>query len=336
MKERVLVVGGAGYIGSVAVSMLLDNGYDVAVFYSLERGHRAAIDSRAEFYHGDLKERDRIRKACNAYRPSVAMHFAAYALVGESMENPSLYFRNNLCAGINLLDTLLEVQARMIIFSSTCATFGVPETLPITEENPQNPTNPYGESKLMFEKALRWYDRIHGLKHVSLRYFNAAGATESLGEDHDPETHLIPNVLKVALGQRDAVSLFGCDYPTPDGTCIRDYIHIEDLCEAHLLAMNLDQSRQYNLGNGEGFSVLQVIQAAREITGHPIPVKEEARRPGDPPILVGSADKIKAELGWRPKVPEMASIVQSAWEWHKKHPEGYKDEQQASGLSEGG
>jgi UDP-glucose 4-epimerase len=325
MKERVLVVGGAGYIGSVVVSMLLDNQHDVAVFDSLERGHRAAIDGRAAFYHGDLKEHSRIRAVCNEYRPSVAMHFAAYALVGESMENPSLYFRNNLCAGINLLDTLVEVQARMIIFSSTCATFGVPETLPITEETPQNPTNPYGESKLMFEKALRWYDQIHGLKHVSLRYFNAAGATESLGEDHDPETHLIPNVLKVALGQRDSVSLFGSDYPTPDGTCIRDYIHIEDLCQAHLLAMSLDQSRQYNLGNGEGFSVLQVIQAAREITGHPIPVKEEARRPGDPPILVGSADKIKAELGWRPKTPDMASIVQSAWEWHKRHPEGYED-----------
>jgi len=326
MKERVLVVGGAGYIGSVAVSMLLDNGYDVAVFDSLERGHRAAIDSRAEFYHGDLNERDTIRRVCNEYRPSVAMHFSAYALVGESMEDPSLYFRNNFSAGINLLDSLVEVRARMIIFSSTCATFGVPDTLPITEENPQNPTNPYGESKLMFEKALRWYDRIHGLNHVSLRYFNAAGATENLGEDHDPETHLIPNVLKVALGQKDCVSIFGTDYPTPDGTCVRDYIHIRDLCEAHLLAMNLNQSKQYNLGNGEGFSVLEVIQTAREITGHPIPSREEARRPGDPPILVGSAGKIRAELGWSPKHPEIRSILQSAWEWHKKHPEGYRDE----------
>lgn len=325
MKEKVLVVGGAGYIGSVAVSMLLDNEYDVAVFDSLERGHRAAVDRRAEFFQGDLKNRARIRRVCSEYRPSVAMHFSAYALVGESMEEPSRYFRNNFCAGINLLDTLVEVQARMIIFSSTCATFGVPVTLPITEENHQHPTNPYGESKLMFERALEWYDRIHGLKHVSLRYFNAAGATDAFGEDHDPETHLIPNVLRVALGQKDFVSVFGDDYPTPDGTCIRDYIHIEDLCEAHLLAMNLDESRQYNLGNGQGFSVLQVIETAREITGHPIPVKQEPRRPGDPPMLVGSAEKIKSELGWRPKHPELSHIIQSAWDWHKKHPEGYKD-----------
>jgi UDP-glucose 4-epimerase len=305
--------------------MLLDREYDVAVFDSLERGHRKAIDRRAAFYRGDLNERDTIRRVCNEYRPSVAMHFSAYALVGESMENPSLYFRNNFCAGINLLDTLVEVQARMIIFSSTCATFGVPDALPITEDNPQNPTNPYGESKLMFENALRWYDRIHGLKHVSLRYFNAAGATRTLGEDHDPETHLIPSVLKVALGEKSYVSVFGVDYPTPDGTCIRDYIHIRDLCEAHLLAMKVNQSQQYNLGNGNGFSVLQVIQTAREITGHPIPSKEEARRPGDPAILVGSADKIKAELGWRPKHPELREIIRSAWAWHTKHPNGYKN-----------
>lgn len=325
MKEKVLVVGGAGYIGSVAVSMLLDREYDVAVFDSLERGHQKAIDKRASFYRGDLNERDTIRRVCNEYRPSVAMHFSAYALVGESMDNPSLYFRNNFCAGINLLDALVEVQARMIIFSSTCATFGVPDTLPITEENPQNPTNPYGESKRMFERALHWYDRIHGLKHASLRYFNAAGATKRLGEDHDPETHLIPNVLKVALGQNDFVSIFGVDYPTSDGTCIRDYIHTVDLCEAHLLAMKLNQSKEYNLGNGEGFSVLQVIQAAREITGHPIPAREEERRAGDPPILVGCSDKIRAELGWKPRHPEIRSIIQSAWEWHTKHPNGYKD-----------
>jgi UDP-glucose 4-epimerase len=211
----------------------------------------------------------------------------------------------------------------MIIFSSTCATFGVPETLPITEKNPQVPTNPYGESKLMFEKALIWYDRLHGLKHVALRYFNAAGATETLGEDHDPETHLIPNVLRVALGQKEYVSVFGVDYPTPDGTCIRDYIHIQDLCNAHLLAMDLTHSAQYNLGNGEGYSVLQVIKTAREITGHPIPAREEARRPGDPPVLVGSSEKIKTELGWKPDYPDIADIIRSAWEWHKRHPHGY-------------
>ena len=325
MKERVLVVGGAGYIGSVAVSMLLEKGCDVAVFDSLERGHREAVHDRAEFYHGDLQDREKILQVCREYRPGVAMHFSAYALVGESMENPSLYFRNNFSAGINLLDALVDVQARMVVFSSTCATFGAPEKLPITEENPQHPTNPYGESKLMFEKALIWYDRIHGLKHASLRYFNAAGATELLGEDHDPESHLIPNVLKVPLGQNESVSVFGVDYPTPDGTCIRDYIHIKDLCLAHLLVMGLTESRQYNLGNGEGYSVKQVIDTAREITGHPIPVKEEARRPGDPPVLVGSAEKIKAELGWKPEYPGLREIIQSAWDWHRKNPNGYKD-----------
>ena len=325
MSERVLVVGGAGYIGSVAVSMLLDEGFDVAVFDSLERGHRKALDPRARFFLGNLHDRERIAQVCREYGPGVAMHFSAYALVGESMENPSLYFRNNFSAGINLLDALVEVRARMIVFSSTCATFGVPDRLPITEESPQRPTNPYGESKLMFEKALLWYDRIHGLKHASLRYFNAAGATKALGEDHDPETHLIPNVLRVALGRQEAVSVFGTDYPTPDGTCIRDYIHIQDLCRAHLKVLGLRESRQYNLGNGEGYSVLEVIEAAREVTGHPIPLRQEARRPGDPPVLVGSARRIKEELGWSPACPDLRSIVESAWNWHKRNPDGYQD-----------
>jgi UDP-glucose 4-epimerase len=325
MKERVLVVGGAGYIGSVAVSMLLDQGYEVAVFDSLERGHRKALDPRARFFLGNLQDREKIREVCTGYRPEVAMHFSAYALVGESMENPSLYFRNNFSAGINLLDALVEAGTRMIVFSSTCATFGAPARLPITEQNPQRPTNPYGESKLMFEKALLWYDRLHGLKHATLRYFNAAGATERLGEDHEPETHLIPNVLRVALGQKEAVAVFGTDYPTPDGTCVRDYIHIADLCRAHLKVLGLTESRQYNLGNGEGYSVLEVIQAAREVTGHPIPVRLEGRRPGDPPVLVGSAEKIKAELGWRPEYPDLRSIVESAWNWHRRNPGGYGD-----------
>jgi UDP-glucose 4-epimerase len=323
MSEKVLIVGGAGYIGSVMVSKLLDEGYDVAVFDSLELGHEKAIDRRASFYKGDLNDRDTILKVCRDFRPAAAMHFSAYALVGESMEHPSRYFRNNFAAGLNLLDALVEVKTERIVFSSTCATFGEPESLPITEENRQAPTNPYGESKLMFEKALLWYDRLHGLKHAALRYFNAAGATKTLGEDHDPETHLIPNVLKVALGQREYVSIFGTDYPTPDGTCIRDYIHIEDLCQAHLLCMGLESSRQYNLGNGEGYSVLQIIETAREITGHPIPVREEARRPGDPPSLVGSAKRIRRELGWKPGKPGIRDIIRSAWEWHKAHPDGY-------------
>jgi len=325
MKEKVLVVGGAGYIGSVAVSMLLDAGCEVAVFDSLERGHRRAVHDRAAFYLGNLRDPPRIVEVCRLFRPTVAMHFSAYALVGESMENPSLYFQNNFSAGIHLLDALVEVRARMIVFSSTCATFGVPERLPITEDNRQLPTNPYGESKLMFEKALLWYDRIHGLKHVALRYFNAAGATENLGEDHDPETHLIPNVLNVALGQKEVVPVYGKDYPTPDGTCIRDYIHIEDLCEAHRLVMNLERSGQYNLGNGAGYSVLQVVETARSITGHPIPVKMQTRRPGDPPCLVGSSEKIKREVGWKPRHPELSEIIESAWKWHRKHPNGYVD-----------
>jgi len=325
MSEKVLVVGGAGYIGSVMVAMLLEEGYDVTVFDSLERGHRKAVDPRAVFFQGDLKDRDRVVQVCRETEPSVAMHFSAYALVGESMEHPSRYFRNNFSAGLNLLDALVEVKTHRIVFSSTCATFGEPESLPITEENRQAPTNPYGESKLMFEKALRWYEKLHGLQYTALRYFNAAGATRTLGEDHDPETHLIPNVLKVAMGQREAVSVFGTDYPTPDGTCIRDYIHIEDLCRAHLLAMHQEGSSEFNLGNGEGYSVMQVIETAREITGHRLPVKAEARRPGDPPSLVGSAEKIRRQLGWRPSLPDIRDIVQSAWDWHRDHPRGYGD-----------
>ena len=325
MPDNVLVVGGAGYIGSVMVFMLLEEGYRVTVFDSLERGHRQAVDPRAAFRHGDLKDRARVREVCRETEPWVAMHFSAYALVGESMEHPSRYFRNNFSAGLNLLDALVEVKTQRIVFSSTCATFGEPESLPITEGNRQAPTNPYGESKLMFEKALRWYDELHGLRYTALRYFNAAGATAHLGEDHDPETHLIPNVLKVALGQREAVSVFGTDYPTPDGTCIRDYIHIEDLCRAHLLAMRQEGSSTYNLGNGAGYSVMQVIETAREITGHPVPVRAEARRPGDPPCLVGSAEKIRRELGWQPGLPDIRDIVRSAWDWHRQHPRGYGD-----------
>lgn len=325
MNEKVLVVGGAGYIGSVAVSMLCDRGHDVAVFDSLERGHRKAIDLRAKFYPGNLRDRERIVQTCQDYRPTLAMHFSAYALVGESMEKPSLYFLNNFAAGIHLLDALVQVRTRMIVFSSTCATFGIPKKLPISEDHPQVPENPYGESKLMFEKALVWYERIHGLRYVSLRYFNAAGATDSLGEDHEPETHLIPNVLKVALGQKDCVPVFGVDYPTADGSCIRDYIHIVDLCAAHLMVMELEESRQYNLGNGRGYSVLEVIEVARKVTGRSIPVRKAPRRPGDPPVLVGSSEKIQAELLWKPRYPEIGTIVEDAWRWHQRHPRGYED-----------
>ena len=253
------------------------------------------------------------------------MHFAANALVGESMQNPAKYFRNNVCAGLNLLDAMLEANVRRFVFSSTCAIFGPPERVPIDESLPQRPINPYGESKLMFEKVLRWYDQIHGLKFVSLRYFNAAGATEKFGEDHRCETHLIPNVLKVALGQKEYVSVFGTDYETPDGTCIRDYIHILDLSRAHILALGMKESAFYNLGTGGGSSVREVIEVCREVTGKKIPVVERPRRLGDPSRLIAASEKIKRELGWEPKFENLRAIVESAWRWHQDFPEGYGD-----------
>jgi len=251
------------------------------------------------------------------------MHFAAYALVGESMQDPQLYFRNNVAGGVNLLDAALKQKVRKFIFSSTCATYGVPDRVPMTEETPQRPANPYGESKLMFEKILLWAERLHGIEPVFLRYFNACGATEKLGEDHEPETHLIPNVLRAALGRQEAVQVFGDDYDTPDGTCVRDYIHIVDLAQAHMLALREGVSGAFNLGNGEGFSVRQVIEAAREVTGRPIPVRMAPRRPGDPPRLVAAARKAAAALGWKPKHPDLRTILRHAWAWHQAHPSGY-------------
>ena len=253
------------------------------------------------------------------------MHFAANALVAESMQNPSKYFRNNIANGLNLLDAMIAAEVRSLVFSSTCATFGPPDRVPIDEETPQRPINPYGESKLSFEKILRWYDAIHGLRFVSLRYFNAAGASEKFGEDHRCETHLIPNVLKVALGEKKHVEIFGTDYETPDGTCIRDYIHIIDLAHAHILALDAPTSAFYNLGTGGGSSVREVIESCRKITGQPIPVLEKPRRPGDPPRLIASSEKIKRELGWRPQFQTLDAIVDSAWKWHQKFPRGYED-----------
>ena len=253
------------------------------------------------------------------------MHFAANALVGESMTNPSKYFRNNVANGINLLQAAVEGGVRKFVFSSTCATFGVPETMPMTEALPQNPINPYGESKLIFEKLLRWYQELHGLEFVALRYFNAAGASEKFGEHHRIETHLIPNVLKVALGQTKECKIFGTDYPTPDGTCIRDYIHIIDLAQAHMLAMEPGKNGYYNLGNGEGYSVRQVIETCERVSGKPIPAIEEQRRPGDPPRLVAGAQKAIDELGWKPQFASLDQIVESAWRWHQANPNGYPD-----------
>jgi UDP-glucose 4-epimerase len=322
---KILVVGGAGYIGSICAEVLLDRGHEVAILDNLSEGHRHALDPRAEFIEGDLADRKMTTATLARLRPDAVMHFAANALVGESMENPSKYFRNNIAAGLNLLDAMVAAEVERLVFSSTCATFGPPERLPIDEETPQNPINPYGESKLAFEKILKWYDTIHGLRFVSLRYFNAAGASEKFGEDHRCETHLIPNVLKVALGQKPHVELFGTDYETPDGTCIRDYIHIIDLADAHILALGTPASAFYNLGTGGGSSVREVIETCRRITGHPIPAAEKPRRPGDPPRLIASSEKIKRQLGWRPKFQTLDAIVESAWKWHQKFPRGYED-----------
>jgi UDP-glucose 4-epimerase len=322
---KILVVGGAGYIGSVCAELLLDEGHQVGVFDNLSEGHRRAVDSRATFIQGDLAERDQIQAALADFQPEAVMHFAASALVGESMENPSKYFRNNIGNGVNLLDAMGTTGVKRIVFSSTCATFGPPERVPIDETAPQRPINPYGESKLAFEKILRWYDEIHGLRFVALRYFNAAGASENFGEEHRIETHLIPNVLKVALGKNPRVEVYGTDYETPDGTCIRDYIHILDLARAHILALQSAKSEFYNLGTGGGTSVREVIDSCRKITGHKIPVVEKPRRPGDPPRLIAASDKIQRELGWRPQFQRIDAIIESAWKWHQKFPDGYGD-----------
>jgi len=320
---KILLTGGSGYIGSVTTELLCDDGHEVVVFDNLERGHRAAVDPRARLVVGDLREPLAIREAMAAAKPDAVVHFAAYALVGESMQEPHKYFENNVGGGLNLLDAMLRVGVRKIIFSSTCATYGQPEVMPMTEALPQRPTNPYGESKLMFETALRWEQERRGLRPVFLRYFNACGATEKYGEDHEPETHLIPNVLKVALGQAPAVPVFGDDYPTPDGTCIRDYIHIVDLARAHILALEKDVVGAFNLGTGTGFSVKQVVETCREATGHPIPVALSPRRPGDPACLVAGAAKARDVLGWNPRHPDLKTIVQHAWNWHRAHPRGY-------------
>jgi UDP-glucose 4-epimerase len=322
---RIFLTGGAGYIGSVCAELLLNEGHEVAIFDNLTEGHRRAVDSRANFIQGDLADRLQIEAALSSTRPDAVMHFAAYALVPESMRDPSKYFRNNIANGLNLLDAVVATGVQRIIFSSTCAIFGPPERVPIDETAHPRPVSPYGESKLAFEKILRWYDEIHALKFVSLRYFNAAGATENLGEDHRPETHLIPNVLKVALGKSPNVEIYGTDYETPDGTCIRDYIHIVDLARAHILALGAAASGFYNLGTGGGFSVREVIAACRKITGRKIETIEKPRRPGDPPRLIASSEKIKKELGWQPQFQSLDAIVESAWKWHLKFPDGYEE-----------
>ena len=322
---KILVTGGAGYIGSVCVEDLLNRGHDVTVFDNLTEGHKKAIDRRANFVQGDLADKPALSDLMRRAQPEAVMHFAAHALVGESMQNPYKYFYNNVSCGLNLLHAMVEHGVKRFVFSSTCATYGIPETVPIDELAPQKPVNPYGESKLIFEKVLRWFDEIHGVTFASLRYFNAAGATEAFGEDHRIETHLIPCVLQVPLGKREHAQIFGTDYPTPDGSCIRDYIHVTDLAQAHALALEITKSDFFNLGIGGGVSVLEVIDACKKVTGKDIPVVKQPRRPGDPPRLIASAGKAQEVLGWRPQFDRIEDIVSSAWNWHVRHPAGYGD-----------
>jgi UDP-glucose 4-epimerase len=320
---NLFVTGGAGYIGSVFVEEALNTGHRVTVVDNLSEGHRGAVDERATLVQADLSDEAKILEALRQSKAEAVIHFAAYALVGESMVNPGKYFGNNVGNGVKLLNAAVAAGVRKVVFSSTCATYGPPDRVPMTEDLPQRPINPYGESKLMFERILGWYQQLHGLEFVALRYFNAAGASAKFGEHHRVETHLIPNVLRVALGQAAQCEIFGTDYPTPDGTCIRDYIHIVDLAQAHLLALPAGKQGFYNLGNGDGYSVREVIQMCEKVAGQKIKAVEKPRRPGDPPRLVASADKAKRELGWQPKFPRLEQIVSTAWEWHRNHPQGY-------------
>lgn len=322
---HVFVTGGAGYIGSICTQELLNTGHQVTVYDDLSEGHRSAVDARAKFLHGKPDQNGDILGAIRYARPDAVMHFAANALVGESMTNPRKYFHNNVANGLKLLDASVECGVKKFVFSSTCATYGPPDRVPMTEDLPQRPINPYGESKLMFEKILGWYQRVYGMEFIAFRYFNAAGASGEFGEHHRIETHLIPNVLKVPLGQASHCEIFGTDYPTPDGTCIRDYIHIVDLAQAHILGLAPGKQGFYNLGNGDGYSVREVIKMCEKVTGQSIPAVEKPRRPGDPPRLVASAEKAVTELGWKPRFPKLQDIVTTAWAWHEKHPHGYPD-----------
>jgi UDP-glucose 4-epimerase len=322
---KFLVTGGAGYIGSACVEELINQGHSLTVFDNLSEGHRSAVHPEAEFVMGCLSQPHEVKTAISRFSPEVVIHFAASALVGESMQDPGKYFTNNVTNGIHLLDACVEANVRKIVFSSTCATYGVPSEIPLTEETTQEPINPYGESKLMFEKILQWYHQIHGLDFVAFRYFNACGATPLFGEHHRVETHLIPNILKVVLGQRELCSIFGTDYPTPDGTCVRDYIHIQDLAKAHITAAQTDTVGFFNLGTGMGYSVREVISACETVTNSRIKVVEQVRRDGDPPELVAAPAKVMEALDWKPEYTEIDKIVESAWVWHQKHPQGYGD-----------
>lgn len=325
----ILVCGGAGYIGSHAVYALLKRNEEVVVVDNLATGHSESVLG-GKLYIGDLRDEDFLDKVFSENNIEAVMHFAASSLVGESVENPFKYYENNVCGTLSLLKAMKKHGVKKIVFSSTAAVYGEPERIPIEEEDRTEPTNPYGETKLAIEKMLKWADAAYGIKYVALRYFNVAGALETgeIGEDHSPETHLIPIILQVALGKRDKVMIYGNDYPTKDGTPIRDYIHVMDLVDAHILALEKlrkeNKSEVYNLGNGEGFTVKEVIEVARKVTGHPIPAEVTGRRPGDPAVLVASSEKAMKDLGWRPKYASLEEIIESAWMWHKNHPNGFK------------
>ncbi|ADQ07481.1 UDP-glucose 4-epimerase [Caldicellulosiruptor hydrothermalis 108] len=327
----ILVTGGAGYIGSHMVWLLLEKGYDVVVIDNLEKGHKKAVLG-GKFYCGDLKDKEFLEKVFAENDISAVIHFAASSLVGESVQNPIKYYYNNVYGTLNLVDTMIKHNVKKLVFSSTAAVYGEPENIPILEEDKTQPTNPYGETKLAIEKMLKWMDIAYGLKFVSLRYFNVAGSHPDgiIGEDHNPETHLIPIVLQTALGIREKVIVYGNDYNTKDGTCIRDYIHVVDLCDAHLKAMEYlekyDKSGIFNLGNGMGFSVMEVIEKASEVVGKKIPYEIGPRRAGDPSILVASSQKAQKLLGWQQKYNSLDIIISTAWKWHSKHPHGYEED----------
>jgi UDP-glucose 4-epimerase len=318
---RILVTGGAGYIGSVVTEELIKDAHSVVVYDNLVKGHREAVASQAEFIFGDLTETEKLFDVLRRHETEAVIHMAAHSLVGESVENPAKYYQNNVVAGLSLLDAMNEASVKKIVFSSTAAVYGEPKKQPIKETDKTQPTNPYGESKLAFEQALKWYEKAYGIHYASLRYFNAAGASANFGERHDPETHLIPIILQAAQGKREYIEVYGDDYPTADGTCIRDYIHVIDLARAHIAALQIldERSAIYNLGcGGEGYSVKQVIDAAKEVTGKEINVRYGKRRAGDPATLIASSDRIRKELGWKPERQDLKAIIESAWKWLQK------------------
>lgn len=324
---KILVAGGAGYIGSVVTEELVKDQHEVVVYDSLYKGHRQAVVADAHFVQADLMDSDTLRQTLREHHIEAVIHMAADSLVGESVQNPAKYYQNNLVAGLALLNAMRECDVARIVFSSTAAVYGEPQKQPIEENDPTQPTNTYGETKLAFEHAMRWYETAYGIHYASLRYFNAAGATAHCGEHHAPETHLIPIVLQAISGQRSHVEVFGEDYPTRDGTCVRDYIHVVDLARAHILALNIlnERSSIYNLGcGGDGYTVRQVIEAAQEVTGRQCEVKMGPRRAGDPAVLIASSNKIKRELGWSPERQNLRQIIESAWNWMQSHPNGYE------------